>query len=176
MQVTVRQLSSTTTSLGKVRGFSVHILNLLNRSMLLASEIAEILDKENRYVWAYLTRLKSYGLIERRGQFWYLTDLGEAFIERIKRIEELKEKKNLINFSRTPTEKQQKENRKPTEHLHKTNISELDRNERSIINLRLEDLGSYNLAEKVVVEYLFVKPLLQNRIKIRVCRRRLHVS
>lgn len=149
------QLLSTTTSIGKVRGFSILILHVLRGRLMLASEIADLLDKKNGYVWTYLIRLRRYGLLERKGQFWTLTSLGASLIDRVKKIKELKRKRRLMKTAYIPTEKQQKKNRKTTGHLQKINTSESKKKEKLSIELWLKNSdGNYQHAEKKVVEYL----------------------
>ena len=78
----MKELSlSTTTSLSRIRGFSIIILECLKDNYLRSSEICEITNKPISYVCRYLYNLQNYGLIEKVEDFWILTEEGADFLE-----------------------------------------------------------------------------------------------
>ena len=97
---------STTTSLSRIRGFSIIILECLKGGYLRSSEIYEITGKPCSYVNRYLYNLRKYGLIERIEDFWILTQKGEDFIEYYERF--IKNKNRIRKFN----ERLRKDNRK----------------------------------------------------------------
>jgi len=78
-------LTTTSTALGRVRGFSIMLLLLLSKGVKRCCELAEETQKSRDYVYSYLKRLQKYGLADINESFWNLTDLGAWFVEYIKR-------------------------------------------------------------------------------------------
>jgi len=72
-------LSSTTTSLGRVRGFTVELLFHLKDGSLRLSDLNELTGKQARYIQVYLFNMRNYGLVDKKDAFWELTDLGRDF-------------------------------------------------------------------------------------------------
>ena len=72
---------STTSTLSRIRGFSIIILECLKDGYLRSSEICEITNKPISYVCRYLYNLQNYGLIEKVEDFWILTEEGADFLE-----------------------------------------------------------------------------------------------
>lgn len=74
----------------RVRGLSVEILLNLHEfedlNGLTCPEIAELTGKKSDYVKKYLQNLRKYGLVEKSGSLWRLTEDGRAFIMRMKRL------------------------------------------------------------------------------------------
>ena len=79
--MTELSILSTTSTLSRIRGFSLTILFCLKDGHLRSSEIYEITGKPCSYVNRYLYNLRKYGLIERVEDFWILTEKGADFIE-----------------------------------------------------------------------------------------------
>jgi len=74
-------LSTSTTSFGKIRGFTVTLLFTLENKRLRTSEIAELTGKTVHYVWRYLSNMRKYGLAEKKGCFWVLTHEGRLLLD-----------------------------------------------------------------------------------------------
>ena len=106
-------LLSTTSTLSRIRGFSIIILECLKDGYLRSSEIYEITGKPCSYVNRYLYNLRKYGLIERVEDFWILTEEGADFLEY---YECFVKNKNRI---RKNTERILKVNRKNTERCNR---------------------------------------------------------
>ena len=77
----VKLLSKLNVDVSRVRGFSITILDLLRETPMMCPDIAEITGKSRQYVQKYLYSLQKYGLIDREGCFWHITDEGLAFLE-----------------------------------------------------------------------------------------------
>jgi len=150
-------LLSTTSTLSRIRGFSIIILECLKDGYLRSSEICEITGKSYSYVCRYLYNLQNYGLIEKVEDFWILTEKGADFLEY---YECFVKNKNRI---RKNTERILKVNRKNTERCNRkkedslcaeTSFKAFRRKTRQIQiepflrNCNLDDL------EKAVVEVL----------------------
>ena len=150
-------LLSTTSTLSRIRGFSIIILECLKGGYLRSSEIYEITGKPCSYVNRYLYNLRKYGLIERVEDFWILTEKGTDFLEYYEYF--IKNKNRIRKFNETLM----KDNRKFNERCNRkkedslcadTSIKAFRRNSRQIQiepflrNSNLDDL------EKAVVEVL----------------------
>jgi len=103
------QLLSTTTTLGKVRGFTIELLFHLSEGSRRCRDLVEITGKPHSYVWRYLKNMQKYGLVEKNGAFWELSILGREFLSHINIL--------YINISeyRKKIERKQKDNRKKVE-------------------------------------------------------------
>lgn len=80
---------STTTTLGRVRGFTICLLYLLYEGGARCCELAQKTGKSQKYVYQYLSNMRKYGLTVQDGVFWHLTDLGVAFTEYLKRYDSI---------------------------------------------------------------------------------------
>lgn len=68
-----------TTTVSKLRGMTLWIMEILRDGGLLASwQIAEQTMKSCRYVNVYLNNLRKYGIASKYDDFWLLTDSGEC--------------------------------------------------------------------------------------------------
>jgi len=106
-------LTTTSTALGRVRGFSIILLLLLSKGVKRCCELAEETQKSTDYVYSYLKRLQKYGLADISESFWSLTDLGAWFVEYIKRNSAINDiiLKSEQKENRRRTLKEQKENK-----------------------------------------------------------------
>lgn len=75
---------STTTALGRVRGFTTELLFLLYEGQKRCSDLVKITAKNHDYIHRYLRNMRKYGLVEKNDAFWFLTDLGVYFTEYLK--------------------------------------------------------------------------------------------
>jgi len=145
-------LTTTSTALGRVRGFSIMLLLLLSKGVKRCCELAEETQKSRDYVYSYLKRLQKYGLADINESFWNLTDLGAWFVEYIKR-------NSAINDIILKSEQKENRNRQINITLWSTS-TDLSGVEKEVVEMLLEHYnrtGSkfilngdiYELAEKV---------------------------
>jgi len=131
-------LLSTTTTLSKLRGFTLEALKHLKTENLTSWQLAEKAEKPTVYVNVYLFRLQKYGLASKHEDFWFLTKEGTSFL-------------NLIETSNN------RNNTTITREQHNNNTT-ITRNQSKVpkqvtISLWLQDTDR-NEAEKEVVEVL----------------------
>jgi len=81
---------SSTTTFSKVRGYSIDILYLLKEGMLTSSDIAELTGKYAQFINVYLNRLRKYGMAEKQGSFWKITEEGLYFLTHLDKIGHIK--------------------------------------------------------------------------------------
>ncbi|MEM2440529.1 MAG: hypothetical protein QW493_04870 [Candidatus Bathyarchaeia archaeon] len=137
--------SSTTSTLGRVRGFTITLLYLLYEEQQRGCELAEKTGKKQDYVRPYLKRMQNYGLVEKNGAFWHITDFGVSFVEYLKRHY------NLLNSN--IKEYGQKRNRNITEIGQKRNTLQSKIIKQASLAVWLQD-SDLKEAEKKVVEVL----------------------
>jgi len=135
------ELLSTTTSLGRVRGFTLELLKHLENEPKRCHELAKITHKSRWYVWTYLRNMRIYGLVEKNGVFWKLSDLGVNFQAYLNIVYN-----NILDS-------QKKEERKKKESIKKEESSPPKRLQQIPISLFLYDLNLDD-TEKEVVEML----------------------
>lgn len=70
-----------TTSLGRVRGFSIQLLFMLHDGGGRCCDLAERSGKSQKYVYQYLKNLRKYGLVIKNEAFWFLNDSGAEFVK-----------------------------------------------------------------------------------------------
>jgi len=100
-------LSTTTTALGRVRGFTIEVLYHLQKGQKRCCELVEITGKSHPYVWSYLKRMQNYKLVEKNEGFWFLSDIGVNFLKHLNIVyNNIIEYKQIIN--RKQTDNQQK--------------------------------------------------------------------
>jgi len=112
--------TTTTTTLARIRGFSIELLFLLESNDLTVSDLVFLTDKYDQYVREYLYRLKKYGLVDRNSPFWSLTPLGYSFLQKRKEIQKYIGKKKEERRKKKE-ETKQKQNRNKTETKQKQN-------------------------------------------------------
>jgi len=132
---------STTTSLGRVRGFTIDLLYHLKDGPKRCCDLVEITGKYHRYVWRYLKNMQNYGLVEKQGLLWELTVLGRDFLSYLNIVYN-----NIIEY-RKKVERKTKERRKKVE------TSQPKRHEQISISLFLLN-SSLDDTERAVVEVL----------------------
>jgi len=76
-------LLSTSTTLGRVRGFTIELLYHLQEGRKRCCELVEITGKSHPYVWRYLKRMRNYKLVEKNEGFWFLSDIGVNFVKHL---------------------------------------------------------------------------------------------
>ena len=106
-------ITISTTSLAKVRGFTVQLLFCLLDTPKRCCELVEITGKEHRYLWRYLKNMENYGLVLKDGVYWKLTDLGAVFAQYLDKVY------SKIYEYRKKVERIQKEHRKNVERKKK---------------------------------------------------------
>ena len=142
-------LLSSTTSLAKVRGFTIQLLFIMKNRYLTTSEICEITGKKGNYVRPYLYNMRKYGLAEKEGSFWKLTDLGRDLLEHYE------SNNTIIESKRRVKEKKKKSKKRVKEALKNSKSSTQNRHDSFCISNFLVDLGlSLSEIEKAVVEVL----------------------
>jgi len=99
-------LLSTTTAITKIRGFSIELLYLLRERPMTTPEMTELTGKSVRYVSRYLYNMRKYGLLEKNGYFWKITELGVSFLNFIER------RNKQIKIKRKKYERKTKEKQK----------------------------------------------------------------
>ena len=132
---------STTTSLGRVRGFTIHLLYHLKDGPKRCCDLAEITEKRQDYVHRYLRNMRNYGLVKKQGVLWNLSILGRDFLSYLNIVYN-----NIIEYGK-------KKERKKKESGKKMETSPPKRHEQISISLFLRD-SSLDDAEKEVVEVL----------------------
>lgn len=142
-------LLSSTTSIGRIRGFTIELLFILKGRYLTTRDVSEKTGKKGNYVRPYLYNMKKYGLIEKEGSFWKLTDLGRELLEHY-------EGNNvIIESKRRVKEKKKKSKKGVKEALKKSKSSAVNKSDSFRISDFLIDLGlNLSKIEKTVVEVL----------------------
>ena len=133
--------TSTTTSLGRIRGFTIELLFHLRDGPKRCCDLAEITGKSQPYVRRYLGNMQNYGLVVKEGVFWNLTSLGSEFIDYINILY------SNISEYRKKEERRKKEKRKKKESWSARPSKQLS------IDLWLKS-SSFDDVEKEVVEML----------------------
>jgi len=141
---TTTTTTSIFTSLSRIRGFTIDLLYLLRNKCLRSVEIAEITGKPANYVRSYLYNMRSYGLTEKRGDLWILTEYGVNFLSYIDRLD----KNNNKGKRRAKVSK-----RRAKEEQKKSKSSEQKQFKQIPIHLWLQN-SSLDDVERVVVEVL----------------------
>jgi len=132
---------STTTSFSKVRGFTVDLLFHLKNRELRVIDLVELTGKSSQYVRRYLINMWKYGLTEKNGSFWKLSEDGVSFLSYLESLPN----NNII--IRKNKERIKKDERKNNESCVPKKLKQ------SSIALWLNK-SSLDDAEKVVVEVL----------------------
>jgi len=138
---------ATTTTLSRIRGFTVTLLFHLKDKLLTASDLTELTGKYAQYVYTYLYRMRNYGLVEKKDSLWKITDLGVYFLNHMDEVtkQHRKRKQKLNSFK---TEVKQKLNSFKTFEKPKRTIQTSFEVWLKNYHRSLED------AERVVVEVL----------------------
>ena len=81
----VETLYTTTTlsTFGRVRGFTVDLLFSLKNHELRTIDIVESSGKYRQYVNEYLYRMRKYGLVQKEGSYWKITENGVSFLSKL---------------------------------------------------------------------------------------------
>lgn len=156
---------STTTSLGRVRGFTVELLFHLKDGPRRCCDLAEITDKTQPYVRRYLGNMWIYGLVEKDGVLWNLSVLGEDFLSYLNIVynnilEYRKKKERKKKDKRKKKESSQPKKAKQVPLLPFTRNLSLDDTERRVVEVLVahyDETGSkfilvkdkYELAERM---------------------------
>ncbi|MEM3875404.1 MAG: hypothetical protein QXU45_09775 [Candidatus Bathyarchaeia archaeon] len=141
MAINYTLLYTTSTTLGRVRGFTITLLYMLFDGGGRCCDLAERSGKSQNYVWRYLKNMQKYGLAMKNGDFWFLTDSGVEFVKYLDFVY------NNINDYRKKVERKSKENKKKVESNQPKTTKQIP------ISLWLQNSGLDNV-EKEVVELL----------------------
>ncbi|MDH5439959.1 MAG: hypothetical protein OEZ48_00310 [Candidatus Bathyarchaeota archaeon] len=134
---------ATTTTLAKVRGFTIHLLFHIRNRELRVSDLVDLTGKYPRYISRYLYNMRNYGLVQRNGPYWKLSEEGLSFLSYLESID------IDIDKIRKKEERRKKERRKKEESWTPKKVKQLS------FSLWLQDSGrTFQDAEKVVVEVL----------------------
>ena len=90
--------TTTFTAVSKIRGFTVTLLYTLEGKNLTRGEVAEITGKPGNYVGSYLSNMRRYGLVDKRGSLWKLTPFGRSLLNHFKEFEKTKEDLKKYNI------------------------------------------------------------------------------
>jgi len=101
----------------------------------------DLTTKYAQYINRYLYNMRNYGLVEKNGSFWKLTDLGLSFLTHLESLE------HISILIRKKKERNKKEIRKKEERKERKKERQLS------LCLYLKDF-SLSDVEEVVVEYL----------------------
>jgi hypothetical protein len=142
MEINYTLLTTTTsTALGRIRGFTITLLHMLYDGGGRCCDLAERSGKSQPYVHRYLRNLRKYGLAFKNEAFWFLTPKGAEFVKYL----------NFVNSKileyRKKVERKEKENRKKEETKQPKTTKQIP------ISLWLHNSGLDDL-EKEVVEML----------------------
>ncbi|MEM1540539.1 MAG: hypothetical protein QXJ07_04070 [Candidatus Bathyarchaeia archaeon] len=141
MAINYALLSTTSTGLGRVRGFTVTLLYMLFDGGGRCCDLAERSGKSQNYVWRYLKNMQKYGLALKNGDFWFLTDSGVEFVKYLNFVY------SNINDYRKKVKRKSKENKKKIETNQPKTTKQIP------ISLWLQNSGLDHV-EKEVVEVL----------------------
>jgi len=134
-------LLSTSTTLGRVRGFSIELLFMLTDGGGRCCDLSERSGKTQPYVHRYLRNLRKYNLVRRNEAFWFLTEFGGEFVKYLNILYN-----NIIDY-RKKKERKKKVRRKIVESSQPKVLKQV------AISLWLQD-SDRSRAEKEVVEVL----------------------
>jgi len=119
--LTTSSTSTSSTPLGRVRGFTINLLFALKEGPRRTYELAEISGKTREYVYSYLKRMRKYGLVMKNGFFWNLTVLGSDFISYLEEVSKYSIVCRHIE-NRRRTEERQKRDTSPLKKLKQVSI------------------------------------------------------
>lgn len=98
---------STTTSLGRVRGFTIDLLFHLKDGPKRCCDLAEISGKNQDYVHRYLRNMRKYGLVKKQGILWNLSVLGVDFLSYLNIVYN-----NIIEYGKKKERKKKEDGKK----------------------------------------------------------------
>jgi len=130
-----------TTTLGRVRGFSIELLFMLHEGGGRCCDLSERSGKSQPYVHRYLRNLRKYELVRQNDAFWFLTEFGAEFVKYLHIVYN-----NIIEY-RKKKERKKKEERKLEESSPPKVLKQV------AISLWLQD-SDRSRVEKEVVEVL----------------------
>jgi len=128
--------------LSRIRGFTIDILYHLKDRMMTASELVELTGKYRQYVNRYLYNMRNYGLVEKKGVFWKITDLGVSLL------------KHYDEVSKHRRQRRKKEERKKKDRRKKEESCRSKKPKQVSIQLFLKNL-SLSEAENKIIEVLY---------------------
>jgi len=106
-----------TTTLGRVRGFTIELLFHLGEGPQRCCELVEKTGKQHRYIWRYLRNMQFYGLVEKNDGLWNLSEIGVNFLSYLSIVYN-----NIIEY-RKRVERKKTEGRKKVDSSF-TNVKE----------------------------------------------------
>ena len=141
------RIVSTTTTLSKVRGFTIDLLFLFQNYELRVKDLIDLTGKYRQYINRYLYNMRSYGLIVKIGPYWKLTAEGASFLSYLK---------SLPTTTTTSITEKKKDRRKKEERRKKEGRKKIPKKlKQTSFSLWLDNSGlSLDEAERNVVEVL----------------------
>jgi hypothetical protein len=134
-------LSTTSTALGRVRGFTITLVYMLYDGGGRCCDLAERSGKSQPYIHRYLRNLRKYGLAVKNEAFWFLTPKGVEFVKYL----------DFVNIKILKYRK--KKERKKKEDRRKVESNQPKTSKQIPISLWLQNSGLDDV-EKEVVEVL----------------------
>lgn len=128
--------------LSKIRGFTVDLLYHLEKAMLRTSDLVEITGKYRQYINRYLYNMQKYGLVEKQGVFWKITENGVYLLNHFRKVSTHRRQRRKIE------ERKKKDGRKIEESCVSNKPKQVS------IQLFLQKL-SLSEAENRIIEILY---------------------
>lgn len=144
---------ATTTTLSRIRGFTVHLLFHIRNRELRVSDLVDLTGKYPQYINRYLYNMRNYGLVERNRPYWKLSEEGLSFLSYLKSLDKSKnnKNKNIYNniYNKKDVRKKYERSKKDVRKLIPKKAKQLS------FSLWVQQSGrTFQDAEKVVVEVL----------------------
>jgi len=106
---TLLYTSPTFVTLQKIRGFTLELLFQLRNRELTAVDLVDLTGKYPQYINRYLYNMRKYGLVQKNGSFWRLTEFGLSLLSHLESLDV------DIDIIRKKKERSKKEGRKKKE-------------------------------------------------------------
>jgi len=171
--------STTSTTLGRIRGFTLVLIYVLGKGRFRVKDLAEITGKPSNYLSTYLYRMYRYGLAEKKGSFWNLTPKGLLFYDHLINVDLKKKIKQQKKQQKKQQRKQQLNNIFGRKRIKQTSFtlwlqkSRVDEVEKEIVEVLLDHYNrtgskfilvrdKYELAERCKVNPSALGEALKN--------------
>jgi len=149
--------NTSTTTLSKLRGFTLDLLEHVEKENSTSWQLAEQTGKTTGYVNVYLFRLKKYGLALKNADFWFLTEEGVAFLKELNRNNRTITREQHNNNRTITDEKPKKLEQVPISlFLHESSLDQVERAVVEVLLKHYNETGSkffycktvYDIAER----------------------------
>jgi len=146
-------LSTSSTALGRIRGFTVNVLFMLKEGAKRCCDIANESGKGQDYVHQYLKNVRKYGLALKNGCFWELTDSGVEFAKYLRILYNNKE------YEKIKKERKKEREKKPLRKLKQVSIqawlltSTLDDIEKRVVEVLIDHFNKTGSKFKYFNDY-----------------------